>query len=157
MESLIGSPFPVSPAQPHFLENVIDVSLPVSGPGDAELCKTLQSGVGEGKGSSSIHRPLLGCQADADAHAQGFRWLSCAGGGLGPDGFHLLLRALSMSADMAGVRVTSRGRAPRLSVRKTNEPAARLCPGPAPPRACGANRETHHCVGLASSPLAFRG
>lgn len=92
----------------------MDVSLPVSGPGDAELSEAWQSGVGEGgvEAAALCTAPSWAVRQTRRTH-KGFRWRSCTerggGGGLGPDGLHLLLRALSMSAEMAGVRVTSRG------------------------------------------------
>lgn len=95
----------------------------------------------------------MGAHAHTHTHPHtrtGLRGLSCAGGGLGPDGLHLLLRALSMSADMAGVRVTSRGGPSGCpSGRLMNLPliSARACaPTGDPPPGGGA-----------ASPLAFLG
>lgn len=85
------------------------------------------------------------------AHAHRVSGGSVRGRWPGPRWFTFVLRALSMSADMAGVRVTSRG-----GPQAVCQEEKRTCrPGPAPPRACGGTVRPA-ARGAGSASLALR-
>lgn len=114
--------------------------------------------------SSACPPPQLGRPRQRANHRQDPRTHRLSGGSsrreavLGPSCFTFVAeKAAHVSRHGWGQGDIKGAGAPRLSVKKTNEPATLFYQSPGPPWACKANPETHHDGGTAPGVLGFSG